>query len=181
MVIYKFTHKETNRVYIGQTLDAKQRYYDHACASKYSPRTYHFHNALKKYGIDAFDYEVIDEAETLEELNILEEHYIEKYDAIKTGFNIREGGGNRRHHPDSIKRMSEAQKKAHARRQAAGTNHWTRRDGGPMKGKVHPNKGGTSAVKGMKKGMTWEEIYGEEGARQRREAFKARKLAKQRG
>ena len=46
-------------------------------------------------------------------------------------------------------RMKEAQKLAHARRREAGTEGgWKRKDGGAMKGKSHPNKGGSSSLKG---------------------------------
>lgn len=41
------------------------------------------------------------------------------------------------------------QKAAHARRRDEGTEGgWTRKDGGPMLGKEHPNKGGTNLSKG---------------------------------
>ena len=71
MHIYKFTHLETGRCYIGQTIqDPNQRRLEHICDSKHTPRTYHFHNALKKYGEDAFSFEVIAEASSLDELNI---------------------------------------------------------------------------------------------------------------
>jgi group I intron endonuclease len=171
MHIYKFTHIETGRCYIGQTVqDPNRRRLEHIADSRHTPRTYHFHNALKKYGADAFIFEVIAEATSLEELNLLEEKYIQKFDSIENGFNIRNGGGNKTHHPESIKRMGEAQKLSRIQRKINGTDRgWTRRDGGPMKGKSHPNKGGTCTNKGKKKGMTWEEIYGIEGAAQRRQ------------
>jgi group I intron endonuclease len=122
---------------------------EHICDSKHTPKTYHFHNALKKYGVDAFTFEIIANAASLDELNTLEEKYIKEFNSIKNGFNIRNGGGNKMHHPESIKRMSEAQKEARVRRRLKGTDRgWSRKDGGPMKGKVHPNKGGTSSLKG---------------------------------
>lgn len=119
MYIYKFTHLETGRSYIGQTIqDPKQRKYEHLCNSKHTPRTYHFHNALKKYGASSFSFEVIATAASLEELNILEGKYIEEFDSINNGFNIRNGGGNKTHNSESIERMKLAQKAAHARRRA---------------------------------------------------------------
>jgi group I intron endonuclease len=122
---------------------------EHICDSKHTPKTYHFHTALKKYGVDAFTFEIIANAASLDELNTLEEKYIKEFNSIKNGFNIRNGGGNKMHHPESIKRMSEAQKEARVRRRLKGTDRgWSRKDGGPMKGKVHPNKGGTSSLKG---------------------------------
>lgn len=183
MVIYKFTHIETGRCYIGQTIqDPNRRRLEHICDSMHSPRTYHFHNALKKYGIESFKFEVIARASDLEELNTLEETYIKEFDSIKNGFNIRGGGGNKIHHPDSIERMSKAQKAARVHRKINGTNKgWHRKDGGPMKGKVHPNKGGSCANKGKKKGMTWEEIYGIEGAALRRQARAEKALSRKLG
>ena len=178
MHIYKFTHIDSGRVYIGQTIqDPNRRRLEHIADSKHSPKSYHFHNALKKYGVDSFSFEVLAEATSVEELNMLEETFIQQFDSIVNGFNIRNGGGNKTHHPDSIKRMSEAQKAARIHRKKNGTDRgWKRKDGGPMLGKVHPNKGGTSANKGKKKGMTWEDIYGVEGASLRRKACAERRL-----
>lgn len=180
MHIYKFTHIESNRCYIGQTIqNPNQRRLEHICDSRHTPKTYHFHNALKKYGIDAFTFEVLTEANSLEELNILEEKYVEQFDSIKNGFNIRQAGGNKLHSEESKQRMSDAQKTAHARRKAEGKDGgWKRKDGGPMKGKSHPNKGGSSANKGKKLGMTWEEIYGPEIASARKLAMTERALAR---
>ena len=172
MHIYKWTHIESRRCYIGQSIqNPNQRRLEHICDSRHNPRTYHFHNALKKYGVDAFTWEVIDTAESLEELNLLEEKYVIKHDSINNGFNIRDPGNNKLHSEESKKRMSEAQKAAHARRRAEGREGgWIRRDGGPMKGKEHPNKGKSCANKGKKKGMSWEEIFGIEGAALRRKS-----------
>jgi group I intron endonuclease len=150
MHIYKFTHIESGRSYIGQTIqDPNQRRLEHIADSRHTTRGYHFHSALRKYGIDSFSFEVIAEASTLEELNSLEEKYVEQYDSIVNGFNIRQAGGNKLHSEESKKRMSEAQKAAHAKRRLEGIDGgWKRKDGGPMKGKPHPNKGGTSSLKG---------------------------------
>ena len=61
MHIYKWTHKLTGKCYIGQSIqDPNQRRLEHINDSKYTTKTYHFHNALRKYSIEAFDWEVID-------------------------------------------------------------------------------------------------------------------------
>jgi group I intron endonuclease len=137
MYIYKFTHIESGRSYVGQTVqDPNRRRLEHIADSRHSPREYHFHNALRKYGIDAFTFEVIDSANSLDELNLLEEKYVEQFDSINNGFNIRQAGGNKLHSEESKQRMREAQKAAHARRRENGTEGgWKRKDGGPMKGK----------------------------------------------
>ena len=138
MHIYKFTHIDTNRSYIGQTIqDPNQRRLEHISDSRHAQKGYRFHNALRKYGIDAFTFEVIATATTLEELNLLEEKYVEYYDSINNGFNIRQPGGNKVHAKESKIRMSQSQKAAHARRKQLGTDTWRRKDGGPMKGKTH--------------------------------------------
>jgi group I intron endonuclease len=171
MHIYKWTHIESGKCYIGQSIQSpNQRRLEHINDSKYTKKTYHFHNALRKYGVDAFIWEVIDTAKTLDVLNLLEEKYVIQYDSINNGYNIRQPGKNKKHNLESIKRMSESQKLAHARRKSEGKDTWKRKDGGSMKGKAHPNKGGTCANKGKKKGMTWEQIYGIEGAALRRQA-----------
>jgi group I intron endonuclease len=180
MHIYKWTHIDSGRCYIGQSIqEPNQRRLEHICDSRHTPKTYHFHNSLKKYGVDAFTWEVIDTAESLEELNLLEEKYVIQYNSINNGFNIRQAGGNKLHSDESRQRMSEAQKSAHARRKLEGKDGgWKRKDGGPMKGKSHPNKGGTSANKGKKLGMTWEEMYGSEIANARKKAITNRAIAR---
>jgi len=62
MYIYKFTHIESGRSYIGQTIqNPNRRRLEHISASRHTLKTYHFHNALKKYGVNAFSFEVLEE------------------------------------------------------------------------------------------------------------------------
>lgn len=178
MHIYKWTHKETGKTYVGQSIqDPNQRRLEHIAHSRHSEKTYHFHNAIRKYGVDAFDWEVLEYALSIDELNRLEVFYMNKYDSIENGYNLREGGDNRLHSDESKKRMRESQKKAHQRRRENGTEGgWKRKDGGPMKGKTcseeHKRKVGL-ANKGKKhsektktklklalQGKTWKTIDG---------------------
>ena len=162
MHIYKFTHLESGRSYIGQTIqDPNQRRLEHICDSRHTKRTYHFHNALRKYGIDSFFFEVIAKASNLKELNSLEEYYVTKFDSIQNGFNIRNPGDNKTHNPESIARMQESQKKAHARRREM--------NGGVEKTKKRTqvvktwssSKKGTISTKWKNKGTkTWKLIDG---------------------
>jgi group I intron endonuclease len=136
MHIYKFTHIESGKSYIGQTIqDPGRRRLEHISDSRHTNKSHHFHNAIRKYGIESFTFEVIDSAETIEDLNKLEEKYVLLFDSINNGYNIRNPGDNKTHNPASIDRMRDSQRKAHARRKKLGTDTWTRKDGGPMNGK----------------------------------------------
>jgi group I intron endonuclease len=143
MIIYKITNLVNGKVYIGQTVqkNPKARWYDH-CAKARRGINQPLFNAINKYGVDKFSWEVIDSADSLEALNDLEEQYVEKYNSINEGYNIRDAGGNKLHNELSIEKMQAAQTAAHARRRAEGRDGgWTRIDGGSMLGKKHPAKG----------------------------------------
>ena len=142
MYIYKFTLIDTNRTYIGQTIQTpNRRRLEHIADSRYTPHTHNFHNALRKYGVSNFTFEVVATASTLEQLNELEQQFIEQYNSINNGFNIRNGGDNKTHNIESIERMKVSQLAAHARRRKEGTDGgWTRKDGGAMKGKIHSDE-----------------------------------------
>lgn len=146
-----------------------------------------FFAAINKYGRDNWTHEVLFESNNESEILDKEIEFIEKFDSVKNGYNTSKDRFRTGiiHTPESIEKMREAQRAAHARRREAGTDGgWTRKDGGSMKGKVHPNKGGTSANKGNKTGklgQSWEEIYGVEGAAKRRESHKLRRLNKEGG
>jgi len=95
MIIYKATNKINGKVYIGQTeKDLEWRKNKHKQDSKRMD-TY-FYRAIKKYGWDNFEWEVIDDtAQNRKELNELEKYYIAQYQSFvdKTkGYNSTSGG-----------------------------------------------------------------------------------------
>lgn len=146
MVIYKITNTVNGKVYIGQTIQKNpmMRWYAH-CADARKGVDGHLYDSIRKYGVDKFTWEVIDHAESLDELNAKEYELIAHYKTLGETYNKRAGGDNSLHSEESIKKMSIAQKEAHARRRAEGRDGgWTRIDGGPMKGKSHPKKGKSS-------------------------------------
>ena len=55
-VIYKATCSITGKSYIGQTIHYEQRIKEHLKTKDGS----HFHNALAKYGPDAFTWEILE-------------------------------------------------------------------------------------------------------------------------
>ena len=169
MNIYKFTHIETGRVYVGQTIqEPNHRRLSHLAAARGTKRTNKLYNAMRKYGEDSFVFEVIATADSIKELNQLEVKYIKEYDSIVNGFNLREGGDNRKHSPESIEKMRRVHKARHANNKIGG---WTRRDGGPMLGKSHPAKG--------KPGKKWtEEMKAEQRKRMKEVNNRPEKIKK---
>jgi group I intron endonuclease len=93
MIIYKATNTINNRCYIGQTINSLQWSINkHKVTSKKSKL--YFHNAIRKYGIECFVWEVLCECESREELNEMEFHYIKQYQSHyrEFGYNIDMGG-----------------------------------------------------------------------------------------
>lgn len=91
--IYLHRNKINNKCYVGQTCRkyVKTRWFKgkgYKCSAK-------FYNAIKKYGWDNFEHTILERnIFTLKEANIREKYWINYYNSIKNGYNIREGGNN---------------------------------------------------------------------------------------
>ena len=127
--VYKHTLKSDGRAYIGQTYDINMRWRFNGCEYKDSP---HFWNAIKKYGWDAFEHEILADNLTKEEADRLEDYYITLFQSMdsKKGFNLKGGGSKGRHSEATRKKISE---KAKLRTMPCG-------DKSPMYGKHHSEK-----------------------------------------
>lgn len=94
MIIYKITNVVNNKVYIGlTTTPLKKRWYAHIRESKKSEK--HLYAAMRKYGLNNFKIEVInDAAKDIQELGRLERKYIKLYNSTDPnyGYNITYGG-----------------------------------------------------------------------------------------
>lgn len=109
MVIYLITNQINGKQYIGQTVrDPELRWNEH---NKYKINTT-ISNALKKYGIENFHFEVIDEsASDIDELNDLEEFYISFYNTFKgRGYNMTSGGEGFTISEETKKKMSDSRR-----------------------------------------------------------------------
>ena len=87
--IYKITKKENGKSYIGQSNDIERRFSEHKYKGKSSRIPLDV--AIEKYGVNAFDYEIIEEC-SLEELNEKETYWIQYYNTVETGYNCNIGG-----------------------------------------------------------------------------------------
>lgn len=94
--IYKITNLINNKSYIGQSINIEKRWYEHKYKSQCEDdRSFNsiLHIAFRKYGIDNFKFEILEELKTVEQLDKKEQYYIRLYDTITpNGYNILEGG-----------------------------------------------------------------------------------------
>lgn len=90
--IYKYTNKINGKVYIGQSINIETRYQQHLYDSSHrADRGSGVDLAIKKYGIDNFDFEIIEEC-PIEKLDEREIYWISYYDSYHNGYNRTPGG-----------------------------------------------------------------------------------------
>lgn len=103
--VYCHTHVESGRRYIGITVKTMMHRWNQHCAQAKRSRggRWHFPNAIRKYGKDAFSHEVLAMSWTLEGANATEEWLIDFYGTRnpEKGFNLAKGG---QHVPHPIRR-----------------------------------------------------------------------------
>lgn len=92
--VYKYVCKQTGKVYIGQTCRKTPAIRAGTNGDRYiSSRK--FYSAIKKYGWNNFELEILEKDLTLEEADLKEKEYIKLYDSIDNGYNIFDGGHNK--------------------------------------------------------------------------------------
>lgn len=96
--IYKFENKINHHIYIGQSINISQRYKDHLnrYRNNFSSNNEYdsaIHRALRKYGLENFSFEIIEECpdDTII-LNEREIFWITHYDSYNNGYNETPGG-----------------------------------------------------------------------------------------
>ena len=92
--IYKITNILNGHVYIGQSINIEKRWQDHkreARTEGFPQYNYTIHQAFRKYGLDNFSFEILEECEQ-SLLNEKERFWISFYDSYKNGYNETEGG-----------------------------------------------------------------------------------------
>ena len=94
--IYKYENKLNHKVYIGQTTDLVNRKSSHRYKAAFEKNK--FYNAVRKYGWDNFEFDVVAQIEenTIESLanalDNLEVEFINRYDSFYNGYNSTSGG-----------------------------------------------------------------------------------------
>ena len=97
MLIYKITNLINNKCYIGQTIKtAEQRWKEHqnhAFGSHPNDQNKSLYRAIRKYGLENFTFEVLqDNIETFEKLDKAEIYWIDYYNSFVKGYNETFGG-----------------------------------------------------------------------------------------
>jgi len=92
-IVYKITNKINNKVYIGCTTQGlEDRKKEHYSRCFNVGRKSKLCDSLKKHGFDNFEFEIIKECETPEEMFLNEIYYIGFYNSKETGYNLTIGG-----------------------------------------------------------------------------------------
>lgn len=114
MIIYEAVNKKNGKRYIGQTIHTlNERKRQHNNSTKYNNSGCHyFKRALIKYGIDSFEWKVIDSANTTEELDLKESFWIEFFKTTEpiNGYNLKGGGDAPYLNEATCKKIGDAQR-----------------------------------------------------------------------
>lgn len=110
--VYKITNKVTNKIYIGITNQGSGARYRHHWYKSRIGEPSPIHRSMAKYGEDNFTLEIIDFADTYDELKEKEKYWIKQYNSTdkSIGYNLTEGGDGtfgRKHSEETKKKMSE--------------------------------------------------------------------------
>lgn len=93
--IYKFQNKTNGKIYIGQSKDVekrKQQHFEHAFNVKRHDYDCIFHRAIRKHGIDNFEFKILEQCAS-SDLNEKEQYYIQQYNSVMpNGYNMTLGG-----------------------------------------------------------------------------------------
>ena len=95
--IYKITNQVNSKIYVGKTVTTiANRWLHHL--DDYKKFDWHLYRAMRKYGVDKFSIEQIEECDD-EIINEREIYWIEKLDTFKNGYNSTIGGEGRKQTP----------------------------------------------------------------------------------
>lgn len=97
MIIYKITNTINNKCYIGQTVKSPEERWKehkaHANGTHINDKNKILYKAMRKYGIENFTFEVLqDNIESYEQLDKAEIYWIDFYQSFLHGYNATQGG-----------------------------------------------------------------------------------------
>lgn len=93
-IVYKITNRVSNKSYVGYTTRTlTQRWNAHLSSTRQGSK-FRFHSAIRKYGIDSWDMEILFEDESIDICKKKEEQFITEMNLTdnKFGYNAKPGG-----------------------------------------------------------------------------------------
>jgi group I intron endonuclease len=91
--IYKATNKINGKSYIGFDRNWPSRRYGHKSRAKSTECNYKFYNAIRKYGWDNFEWQIIYQSKDYDHTyKVMECYFIEQYCSYDDGYNMTKGG-----------------------------------------------------------------------------------------
>lgn len=119
MLVYLLVNRINNKVYVGKTEKSlAQRLRQHKCLALTTNSQYYIHRAIRKYGFDNFEIEVLeDDISDPVYLNKREISWISYFesDNAKYGYNLTAGGEGQRANNETREKIRQANKKSMAK------------------------------------------------------------------
>lgn len=103
--IYVLKNKINNKVYIGQTWKLLIERWNNG---KGYLGCRHMNYAINKYGKNNFYYQILTFCSTQKTANYWEEYFINKYDSVINGYNLKKGGSTGKHSEESKRLTSQS-------------------------------------------------------------------------
>lgn len=102
-LIYKIVNDINSLIYIGKTTRSMEsRWHDHI-KNSYIQQVSKLHNAMRKYGVEHFHIELVEDKIPNEILNDREIYWIQQYNSYENGYNSTLGGdGSNKYSPERI-------------------------------------------------------------------------------
>ena len=87
--IYKIVNKINNKIYIGQSINIIRRFKQHK-SDAVSKFKYPLYNAFRKYGLNNFEFIIIEEVISVQNLDLREQYWLDHYKSYLPdfGYNI---------------------------------------------------------------------------------------------
>ena len=94
MIIYLAVNRVNQKAYVGQTrYPLTTRVSTHLWRGKYIAKASYFQRAMAKYGLESFDFAVLQECDNREDLCLAERYWIQRLSSLAPiGYNIGSGG-----------------------------------------------------------------------------------------
>jgi len=104
-LIYKITNTVNSKEYYGQTTQRVKRWSRHRANAR-DGTSGPLYSAIRLYGIDKFNFEIVCYCDSLDELNKMEEKMISEHNTCcPNGYNIKKGGDKHEHSEETREKI----------------------------------------------------------------------------